>query len=139
MGSELMVSEIAISLPFSFDSFKKVGTTIDQRKLWADRVRSIVGTSLRERVMRPTLGTTIPFALFETESDAEIEIKTEIKNAFASQLPLLTLQEVNISFDESLNTITTEVVYAIPNDVIVTTIIGFVTLQGKLPIIEELL
>lgn len=134
-----MVSEIAISLPFSFDPYKKVGSTTDQRKIWADRVKSIIGTSLRERVLRPSLGTTIPFALFETQTAAEVEITAEIQKAFAAQLPLLELQEVNLSFDETQNVITAEVVYSIPNDTIVTTKIGFVILQGTLPLIEELL
>lgn len=134
-----MAKEIAISLPFAFDSFKKVGSTVDQRKVWADRVRSIIGTSLRERVMRPTLGTIIPFSLFETEDNAEAEVEAEVRAAFLSQLPLLTLQEVTVSYSEPSSTMLVDIVYALPNDIVVNTQIGYVIIQGTRPIIEELL
>lgn len=134
-----MVYEIALALPFSLDPYKKVSVTSDQRKIWSDRVRSVIGTSLRERVLRPSFGTTVPFAMFETQTSAEAEVQVEIEKAFSTQLPLLTLQDINVSFNESLNTIRAEVVYAIPNDTIVTTEIGYVILQGKLPLFEEML
>ena len=134
-----MAREIAISLPFTFDSFKKVGSTVDQRKVWADRVRSVIGTSLRERVMRPTFGTIIPFSLFESEDNAEAEVEAEIKSAFLIQLPLLTLQEVTVTYSEPINTMLVDIIYALPNDVVVNTQIGYVIIQGTRPVIEELL
>lgn len=131
--------EVAISLPFGVDRYGKVGSTTDQSKIWADRVRSLIGTSLRERVMRPNFGTVIPFALFETSEVASTEIETEVKSAFLKFLPTLSLQEVTASFDEANNVINTSVIYALPNDEVVTTNIGLVVLRGKTPIYEELL
>lgn len=131
--------EVAISLPFSIDSYGKVGSTVEQPKIWADRVRSVIGTSLRERVMRPNFGTVIPFALFETSEVASSEVEAEVKNAFLKYLPTLSLQEVTASFDDVDNIINTSVIYALPNDEIVTTTIGVVVLRGKTPVYEELL
>lgn len=138
MGGSI-VPEIAISLPFAVDSYGKIGSTIEQSKIWADKVRSVVGTSLRERVMRPIFGTVIPFALFETSEVATAEIKTEIRNAFLKFLPTLSLEEVTVSFDDVNNVINASVIYALPNDEVVTTTIGIVVLRGKTPIYEELL
>lgn len=131
--------EVAISLPFAIDNYGKVGSTTEQSKIWADRVRSVIGTSLRERVMRPAFGTIIPFALFETTETAELEIQNEIKGAFSVFLPTLLLHEVTVTFDEPNNTINAAVVYALPNDEVVTTTIGVVVLRGKFPSIEELI
>lgn len=134
-----MTSEIAISLPFSIDSFGMIGTTQEQPKLWADRVRSVLGTSLRERVMRPTFGTLIPFGLFEGVDNAENEIKGEVTKAFSRQLGLLTLSDVIVTHDEYTNVLTVTVVYGLPNNEQVTTTLGFVGIRGNLPLYEELL
>lgn len=133
-----MANEITISLPFTINSLGIVGTTKDQSKIWADRVRSVLGTSLRERVMRPTLGTLIPFALFETSENAEAEIKSEIAKAFNSQLSLLKLNGVDVSTDEYTNTLKVTVIYDLPNNETITTTIGFVSIQGNNPAYEEL-
>lgn len=130
--------EVAISLPFAIDRYGKVGSTIEQSKIWGDRVRSVIGTSLRERVMRPAFGTVIPFALFETSETAEFEVQNEIRGAFSTFLPTLLLHEVTVTFDEANNTINAAVVYALPNDEVVTTTIGVVVLRSKFPPLEEL-
>lgn len=138
MGGSLM-PEVAITLPFTIDLYGKVGSTIEQPKIWADRVKSVIGTSLRERVMRPNFGTVIPFALFETSEAASTEIESEVKSAFLKFLPTLSLQEVTAEFDDVNNVIKTSVVYALPNDQIITTDVGIVVLRGKSPVYEEIL
>ena len=76
------MNERAISLPFSIDSYGGVATTTDQSKIWADKVRSVLGTMLRERVMRPDFGTVIPYSLFNGETSAVDEIRGEVSKAF---------------------------------------------------------
>lgn len=133
------MAEKAVALPFSIDSYGKIASTQDQSKIWADRVRSVIGTSIRERVMRPTFGTLIPFALFETDSTAESQITIEVSQAFTQQLPLLTLQNVTIKVDDYTNVLNVEVIYALPNNETVSTIVGLVLIDGANPIYQELL
>jgi len=133
-----MANERAISLPFSIDSFGKVGTTTDQTKIWADKVRSVLGTSIRERVMRPTFGTLIPFSLFNSIENAASEIRDEVRRAFGKQLPLLSLNDVNVVQDYYTNQLTITVVYSLPNQEVTKTTIGYVAIQGNTPIYEEL-
>jgi phage baseplate assembly protein W len=99
----------------------------------------VLGTTLRERVMRPNFGTLIPYSLFNTETTASSEIETEVTKAFVEQLSLLTLEKVNVTNDQYTNVLTIEVVYALPNDEVVSTVIGLVLVQGTKPIYEELL
>ena len=133
------MSEKSLALPFSIDSYGKVGTTTEQSKIWADRVRSVIGTSIRERVMRPSFGTLIPYALFENETSAESQIKSEIESAFNGQLPLLTLSTTNVTFDTYTNIFNVEIIYALPNNETVSTLIGLVLIVGTKPIYQELL
>lgn len=134
-----MATERTISLPFTVDPYGAVGSTTSQTKIWADRVRSVIGTSLRERVMRPDFGTVIPFAMFETMDDAGTEIRAEIDKAFNEQLPLLSLEKVELSIDESSSTISATITYDLPNNETVSTTIGLIGLKGNNPALEELL
>jgi phage baseplate assembly protein W len=134
-----MASEKAISLPFSIDTSGSIGTTTEQSKIWADRVRSVLGTSLRERVMRPTFGTLIPFSLFNNVDNAVEEIRDEVTRAFDRYLQLLTLQDTTVEQDLYTNTLKVTVTYALPNQEVNKTTVGYVTIQGTIPMYEELL
>lgn len=134
-----MANERTISLPFTIDPYGMVGSTSSQTKIWSDRVRSVIGTSLRERPMRPEFGTVIPFAMFESTDDASSEIKAEIEKAFNEQLPLLELQTVTLAIDDLNSTITATIIYDLPNNETVSTSIGLIGLKGNNPALEELL
>lgn len=133
------MTEKALSLPFSIDPYGKVRVATEQSKIWADRARSVIGTTVRERVMRPTLGTLIPFSLFDGETSAIAQIEMEIQKAFVEQLKLLTLTNVDVTIDEYTNVLNVEVVYALPNNEIVSTVVGLVLVDGANPIYQELL
>jgi phage baseplate assembly protein W len=133
------MAEKALSLPFSIDSYGNVSSTSDQSKIWADRVRSVLGTTVRERVMRSGFGTLIPFSLFDTESSAMSQVKTEVNKAFITQLALLRLDKTTVTVDEYTRVLTIEVIYALPNNEVVSTVVGVALIDGANPIYEELL
>lgn len=133
-----MIFEKTISLPFAIDTSGMVGTTTEQSKIWADKVRSVLGTSLRERVMRPTFGTLIPFSLFNNVDNAIVEINEEVTRAFGKQLKLLTLQDVAVEQDTYVNALKVTVTYALPNQEINKVSIGYITIQEARSIFEEL-
>ncbi len=133
------MAEKTISLPFSVDSYGNISSTSTQSKIWADKVRSVLGTTVRERVMRSGFGTLIPFSLFDTESSAMSQVKTEVNKAFITQLSLLRLDKTNVTIDEYTRVLTIEVVYALPNNEVVSTVVGVALIDGANPIYEELL
>ena len=133
------MAEVAISLPFRVDPYGKIAVSTDQQKIWADRVRSILGTALKERVMQPLLGTEIPYSIFQTQEDASILIERETQAAFETQLPLLSLQSVTTTFDEFTGIINVSTVYDLPNNTQVETVIGIAYIQGTNPIYKETL
>ena len=133
------MAQKAISLPFLIDPYGRVSSTQSQSKIWSDKVKSVLGTSLRERVMRPNFGTLISYSLFNSQTEATVEIKTEVERAFAEQLDLLTLQQTDVTIDMYTNVLTVQVTYGLPNDEVVSTAVGLVLVQGTNPIYEELL
>jgi phage baseplate assembly protein W len=130
--------ETAISLPFSVDPYGSITSTVDQAKIWADRVRSVIGTNLNERVMLPTFGTLVPSSFMETVDAADALISSEIRTAFANQLPLLTFEKADITYDEYSNTVNISIVYDLPNNQeTATTTIALITIDGNSPASEE--
>jgi phage baseplate assembly protein W len=132
------MAEVSMSLPFSIDSYGKVAITSDFSKLWADRVRATIGTAVGERVMAPNFGSLVPFAVFNGEEEATASVTDEVKRVFTKQLPLLTLSQTDVTFDETTGVLSITVVYSLPNQEEVTTNIGIVTVQGTNPTAEEI-
>lgn len=130
--------ERAISLPFSIDSYGNVASTKDQSKIWADKVRSVVGTTVGERIMRPNFGTNIPYATFNgKELVAEIT-KQELFSSFSKFLPSLTLLNVEVTVSED-SYVYAAVTYTLPNQEEMTMTVGLAYISGDAPIYEEFL
>jgi phage baseplate assembly protein W len=131
------MAEIGIALPFAIDSYGKVNVTDQQPKLWADRVRSVIGTAIGERVVRPEFGSEISYAEFKTASDASSQIENTVVHSFETQLNRLRLQSVTTTLDEYTGTLNVTIVYALPNQDLVTTNIGFASINGNNPTVKE--
>jgi phage baseplate assembly protein W len=131
------MAEVSIALPFVIDSYGKVNTTDQQPKLWADRVRSVIGTAVGERVMRSEFGSEISYTEFKTVEDASAQIQNTVAQSFEVQLRKLRLQSVTTTLDEYTGTLNVSIVYALPNQDLVTTTIGFASVIGNSPTIKE--
>lgn len=133
------LTEIAVALPFSINEFGSVGFTTSQEKIWADRVRVAVGTGVNERIMRPNYGVDVRGAVMESSESAEELIKREVQQAFTRDLPLLRLESVDTSFDTGASSVQVEIKYMLPNRETEVVLLGFASLSGSAPIIEETL
>lgn len=133
------VYERAISLPFKIDDFGNIGSTISQEKIWADRVRSAVGTKLNERVLTQEYGTEIPKAALNSPDLAITSIEEEVETAFIRDLPTLELESVIATYEESTGVVSAEVSYFLPSKEQTSVVIGIATLLNNNPIQEELL
>ena len=129
--------ETAISLPFTIDAYGKVTTTTDQSKIWSDRVKAVIGTNLRERLMNPDFGTLVPSAFMENADTASSLISTEVERAFTTQLDLLTFTSVDVTFDEYTGTTHVSILYDLPNNEQVNTTVALVAIDGKSPAYQE--
>lgn len=133
------VYELAISLPFKISDFGGISTTISQEKIWADRVRSAIGTLEAERVFRLDYGTSISDELFNNTPAMTATIETEVERVFIEYLPTLQLESVDVTFDKLQDTIFAEIGYFLPNKNQTSVTIGIARLSTNNPIEEELL
>ena len=134
------VVESALRLPLSLDNYGNIVMTSNQNKIWADRVRSAIGTIRGERVMLPAYGSKISDSLFAGQTETEQVIKREISSVFNLYLPLLTLDEVEVISTNDVGsdgTMTANITYTLPNLTQVTTAVGIVTINGNYPPYEE--
>lgn len=106
----------AISLPFRIDGYGRVASTSDPSKIWADRVRSVLMTSLGERLMRPFFGSTVTDEVYDILDEVPELVFAAVSQAFADFLPRLTFNDVEvIQEDEEAGTISLEVSYTLPD------------------------
>lgn len=131
------VRELAISLPFKIDANGKIAATADPQTIWRDRVRSVIGTSLGQRVYRPSFGCEATNSIFEAEEDVRNEVEGQVVKAFQSFLPLLALRDVTSRIEQSSLRIIVEISYAIPSGGEFTSQFGIATIDGTNPIVEE--
>jgi phage baseplate assembly protein W len=136
MGRKVM-AEVTLALPFSINAYGEVTSTTDQRKIWADRVRFVIGTNLQERILNPDFGTLIPSAFMQTGDDAMNLITAEVERAFPSFLELLTLNNVDVSFDEYTGTTNVNITYGLPNGEVTNTVVAITYIGGNQISAEE--
>jgi hypothetical protein len=131
----MSTNETAIALPFSIDSAGNVRRTYFQEKIWADRVTSVIGTAIGERVMREDFGSAIRSSLFNTQTTMENIMEDTITESFSGQLPLLDLGEISYSHDEVTNVMEVTITYALPNRQITTVnvpvTVGTISISGN--------
>jgi phage baseplate assembly protein W len=132
------VSEYAISLPFQIDDFGNIATATSQSKIWAGRVRSVIGTAVGERVMRADYGTKIPVNFFENADVVSKVIEEEVNQAFFNSLPELELEETIVVIDELLGTVNAEIKYFLPSKEQTAITIGIAQISPNEPLEEEL-
>jgi phage baseplate assembly protein W len=133
-----MNTQSAISLPFSLDSFGNIAKATTPQKFWGDRVRSVIGTALRERVMQPDFGTNIPFTIFNNQDQASVQIQNAVEQAFPEWLPSLDLGDVTVTTDDVSGEIKVLITYSLPDKKEVSTEIGFVSIDSTNPFYEEI-
>jgi len=135
--------EYAISFPFTIDGYGNISKTSNQSEIWEARVKSAIGTAISERVMRSDYGTRIPELFFDTQDALDTGIRKEVTRVFASYLPLLTLNSVNVEYENLLFGKTTgfattaTISYTLPNQTTTTTRVNVVTINKNIPPYEE--
>jgi phage baseplate assembly protein W len=109
------MSQRCIALPFTFTAAGEVGYTTDYKKIYQDRVISVIMSLYNERVMVPTFGTAARTSVFETESEAESIVVSEVRAGFSKWLPDLVLNKVEVLKPED-GTLEFTVTYKLPTN-----------------------
>lgn len=105
----------AISYPFTLDPFGKTASTTDQRKIYQDRVLTLLSTAIGERPMRPTYGTNIATAMFENQGNVEKAINDAIRSAISTWIPDLTVNNILIKGFLDTGSVTVELNVTLPD------------------------
>ena len=105
----------AITFPFTLNPFGVVNTSELQSKVYKDRVLTLLSTAIGERPMRPTYGTDLAKALFETQNQAEKAIKLAISTAISSWIPEVSVQQINVLGEDLDGKMTVELLLVFPD------------------------
>ena len=115
------VNEKAISIPFAIDSAGNVSATTSYEVIWADRVKSAIGTIKGQRLMRSIYGSGISQAYMDTVREMSTVIEKEVIRIFSSQFAVLELEQVVVNFIEESNVLDVTVFYKLPSQQSTTT------------------
>lgn len=129
--------EIALSYPFRLDDYGNIAVTTSSLAIWADRVRSVIGTIVGERVMRPTFGSNLALSAWATRSSMEEIVRREVERGFYLHLPLLTVKDIEFSYNDTENIVNASITYELPDNRESTTEVGIVVLAQNNPPYEE--
>jgi len=135
--NQLKTYESAISLPFRITAQGGIKVAQSQAQVWADRVRGALNTRFDERVMFSRFGTQIASYEWDTVTNMEEVILTEVENMFTAFFPTLVLDQVTVEHDEVNNVVVVDVEYTTPNMDKITTNVGLAVVAGNLPLYEE--
>jgi phage baseplate assembly protein W len=135
--NQLKTYETAIALPFRFTPQGGIAMAQSQTQVWADRVKGALNTRFGERVMFSRFGTEIPTHQWDTVTDTEEIILTEVENLFTAFFPTLILDQVTVEHDEVNNVVIVDVEYTTPSMDKITTNVGLAVVAGNLPLFEE--
>jgi phage baseplate assembly protein W len=105
----------AISFPFTLDPFGKTTSTTNQKKVYQDRVLTLLSTAVGERPMRPNYGTNIGTAMFENQGKVEKAVNDAIRSAMSKWLPELTVNKINIVGFLDTGAVTVEINVTLPD------------------------
>lgn len=89
---------VAISFPFTLDTFGVLASTEDANKIYLDKVLTLLSTNVGQRPMVPEYGIDWGVALFETENNAKAAIPAAIRAAIARWIP--DVQVYNITMQD---------------------------------------
>jgi phage baseplate assembly protein W len=105
----------AISFPFTLDPFGKTTSTNNQKKIYQDRVLTLLSTAVGERPMRPNYGTNIGTAMFENQGKIDKAINDAIRSAISKWLPEITVNKINIVGFLDTGAVTVEINVTLPD------------------------
>jgi phage baseplate assembly protein W len=131
--------ETTLAFPFKVSAKGTVATVNDQNAIWSNKVKSVIGTLLKERVMTPAFGSRLNEVLWNTEGFAKQHVREFISQAFITWLPTLTLDEVIISDVDNTGELTIQISYTLPNNSSSTAVVGIVGVSGNLQPTQEIL
>ena len=130
--------ETTLAFPFKISSKGTVSTIDDQEAIWSNKVRIVIGTLIKERVMLPLFGSRLNEVLWNTEAFAKQNVSSFIEQAFITWLPSLSLDEVVVSDIDTTGHLNISISYLLPNNQNSNTTIGIVAISGNLQPTQEI-
>lgn len=110
----------AISYPFTLDGLGVLQSTSDPRKIYLDRLLTLLSTSPGQRPMLPEYGTDVLLALYENDNVVETAISQAIKSAVSIWMPEIDVENVRVSIPDEAGSVEVEIIIKLPNSTLTT-------------------
>jgi hypothetical protein len=113
----MIQQQVEIDQPFRINAQGQIAFTSDPAQVLRNRVKTVIGTALQERVMRPDYGAPLAALLFEADDEMTTSIiTTDIQRAIDRWEPGVVVQSVYPDTTDALDgIITLNVTYSAAN------------------------
>jgi phage baseplate assembly protein W len=129
---EYLTRGIGLSLPIKNSNTGYFGLNYLSKDQIKDNIRNLLRTKEGERLMHPTFGTGLKSILFSNiTDDIETKITRTIENAFATWLPYITLDTIEVDISDEMkdrNKVGISIDYIIGDNIETDTV--FFTIEG---------
>ena len=128
----------AISFPYTLDGLGVLQGTSDPRKVYLDRLLTLLSTSPNQRPMLPEYGTDVLQALYENGNNLETSISQAVRKAVSVWMPEISVEQVLVSLPDQDGVAEVEIVIKLPNDLLTTLSIStaIFNLDGTITVTE---
>lgn len=109
-----------ISYPYTIDPSGVLTSTEDPKKVYLDRLLTLLSTSPGQRPMLPDYGTDVLRALYENDNEIAISISRAVRSAVAVWIPEIAIQEINVGLPDENGEATVDILIKLPNSLLTT-------------------
>jgi phage baseplate assembly protein W len=110
----------AISFPYTLDGLGVLESTSDPRKIYLDRLLTLLSTSPNQRPMLPEYGTDVLQALYENGNNLELSISQAVRRSVSVWMPEISVEQVLVSIPDEDGKAEVEIIIKLPNDLLTT-------------------
>jgi phage baseplate assembly protein W len=109
-----------ISYPYTLDPSGLLESTEDPKKIYLDRLLTLLSTSPGQRPMLPTYGTDVLRALYENDNQLSSSISQAVRQAVGIWIPEISIQSIEVGLPDESGEASVNILIKLPNSLLTT-------------------
>ncbi len=109
-----------ISYPYTLDPSGLLESTEDPKKIYLDRLLTLLSTSPGQRPMLPAYGTDVLRALYENDNQLSSSISQAVRQAVGIWIPEISIQSIEVGLPDESGEASVNILIKLPNSLLTT-------------------
>lgn len=109
-----------ISYPYTLDPAGLLSSTEDPKKIYLDRLLTLLSTSPGQRPMLPNYGTDVLRALYENDNQLTVSINQAVRQSVGFWMPEISIQNIEVGLPDENGEASVNILIKLPNSLLTT-------------------